>query len=358
MPNPTSDAEAAIRACASECQLAAVFNFDGFRVRLLTNSQKLKAELEQYYAVFRTDVEAGAQDIHAWNGLLPDFGIDDWQVKHPEPGKSRIKEHFVQLEDGLLVKKVQTDVHLAWLGQDLVAMGPLLDNPNQVVNFVNNRYLDHMLSAEGQLFHAAGVCNSTGRGIGLAGQSGKGKSTLALRLLEAGLDFVSNDRLVVQPRDSGLVMRGVPKYPRINPGTIVNQEALLPLATREDLERYRNLSVDELWELEEKYDAFVDEYFEGCQFRLDARMDAFVLIDWDRKLDAPPTLTQKRPSEVAELIPAAMKAPGIMLPQASARIPSLETERYRALLDQTRLFVLGGGVDFDKAASLLRSLLA
>lgn len=350
--------ENTIRQLAADCRLSATFDFDGFRVSIVTNDQKLKAELEQYYAVFRTEETKGARVVAAWAGDLPPLAVADWQVNHPEPGKHRIKEHFARLNGGTLIRKVQTGVHLAWLDGLLVAFGPLNDNPNQVVNFVNNIYLDHLLAKDGQLFHAAGVCNSLGRGIGLAGRSGMGKSTLALRLLEAGLDFVSNDRLVVQHPDGGLTMQGVPKYPRINPGTIVNQDALLPLASEVDLARYRQLSVDELWDLEEKYDAFVDEYFDGCQFRLGAKMNAFVLIDWDRKLDAPPILTQKRASEVPELIPDAMKLPGIMLPGASARIPALEVEPYQALLDQTRLYVLTGGVDFDEAARLLRSTLA
>lgn len=345
----------AISGLISKCDLASTFEFDGFPVRVLTNSPALKSELEQYYAVFRTDVNDRAHVVFAFDGAVPEFSRNDWQIKQPEPGKHRIKEHFQWFGTSMVVRKVQTGVHLAWLPEGVIAFGPLTDNPNQVVNFINNLYLDDLLSEDGQLFHAAGVCTGGGRGLGLAGQSGKGKSTLALKLLEAGLDFVSNDRLVVTDRGGQLHMQGVPKYPRINPGTIVNQASLLRLASPQDIERYRAMPADDLWELEEKYDAIVDEYFDGCQFRLGAAMSAFVLIDWDRHAEAPARLEAVSAGDVAGLIPAVMKSPGIMLPRASARIPAAQTADYRELLEQTRLYVLSGGVDFAAAAALIRA---
>lgn len=348
----------AIAGLTSECNLALSFEFDGFPVRVLTNSAALKTELERYYAVFRTDLNDRAHVVYACDGAVPAFTRDDWQIKQPEPGKHRIKEHFQWFGSSLVVRKIQTGVHLAWLPEGVIAFGPLTGNPNQVVNFINNLYLDNLLAEDGQLFHAAGVCTGGGRGLGLAGQSGKGKSTLALKLLEDGLDFVSNDRLVVTDRGGQLHMQGVPKYPRINPGTILNQASLLRLASPEDIKRYRALPADDLWELEEKYDAIVDEYFDGCQFRLGAAMSAFVLIDWDRHAEAPARLDAVSADDVADLIPAVMKSPGIMLPRASARIPAAQAGDYRNLLARTRLYVLSGGVDFAAAAALIRAELA
>ncbi len=354
-----SPAATVFQRLAAECGLSLSVNFDGFAVQLRTNSATLKAKLEQYFAAFRTADNSDVLDstvVFAADVSLPDLGISDWQVKQPEPGKQRVKEHFRKIDEGIIVRKVQTGVHLAYLGSSRICAGPLVENANQVINFVNNIYMDHLLRDHGQLFHAAGVCDGE-RGLGLAGRSGKGKSTLALKLLETGLDFVSNDRLVVQAADDGLIMRGVPKYPRINPGTIVNQDALLPLASEADLARYRSMSKDALWELEEKYDAFVDECFDGCQFQLAARMSLFVLIDWDRHSADAPMLSPAQPADVIDLIPAVMKAPGIMLPGASRRIPEVSVDDYCGLLAQTSLYVLSGGVDFRLAAELIRQQL-
>lgn len=348
-----SDAAAQFQGMAAQCDRASTFDFDGFRVRVHTNVEPLEEKLEQYFAVFRAEGARVDAEVFAFDGDVPGLP-DEFEVKVPEPGKKNVKEHILRLDDGVVVRKIRTGVHLGYFGDHRIAAGPLVRNANQVVNFVNNVYMDWLLAERGQLFHAAGVCQGN-IGLGLAGPSGKGKSTLALRLLESGLDFVSNDRLVVRETDRGLSMRGVPKYPRINPGTIINQKALVPLASATDLARYRALSEDELWDLEEKYDAFVDECFDGCQFRLAARLAMFVLIDWDRKLDEPARLERAEPGAVRHLLPAVMKTPGVMLPVASRRVPVAREEDYLALLSQAPLFVLRGGVDFDLAAEYIRA---
>ncbi|MCB1693913.1 MAG: HprK-related kinase B [Pseudomonadales bacterium] len=336
------------------CETSDVFQFSDWRVRFNSNSKALSREIAEYYRHFRTDDDDVHLDVFGYEGAVPEFGLP-FEPNYPEPGKTKIKEHVASHDEGQLVLKVQTGVHLAYLGGHRVCAGPLLDNPNQVVNFINNMYLEYLLGHGGQLFHAAGVAHGT-IGLGLAGQSGKGKSTLALRLLELGLDLVSNDRLVVRA-GSGLRMAGIPKYPRINPGTIVNQEALLGLATEEDLARYRAMSRDELWDLEEKYDAFVEPCFPGCRFRLEAEMAMFVVVAWDRNSTEPFRLTRVEPGELGRLVDTIMKSPGILLPNARQRIPVARAEDYLALLGETRLYTLTGGVDFDGAARELRDRL-
>lgn len=343
-----------IETARAECTLGASWQFDAWKVTVRTNSEALLTELDDYYKFFRTTDTHADQIVFAWQGDVPELA-SKWQINHPDPGKSRVKEHYIDVGENRIVRKIQTGVHLAYLGAERVCCGPLTDNPNQVVNFVNNQFLDLLLAEQGELFHAAGVCHGSD-GLGLAGQSGKGKSTLALRLVAQGLDLVSNDRLVVHP-GAPLSMCGIPKYPRINPGTIVNQEALLPLATEEDLARYRAMPIDDLWELEEKYDAFIEPCFPGSTFRLGASMSMFVLIDWDRHAAGPFELNEVRPADVGNLIDTVMKSPGILLPRAGRRIGRAQRENYAQLLEDTRLFVLSGGVDFDGAAAAIASQL-
>ncbi len=334
-----------------ECRHYLVLDFAGYVVEFRTNNRTLTNELVRYYQHFvaaSSSTPAADCVVHGIQCPVPDID-GDWQTKVPEPGKTRIKEEVLALEDGnKIVRKIQTGVHLLFVGDLRIVAGPLDRYPNQVINFINNMHLEHLLRDDGQLFHAAGACRGA-IGCGMAGQSGMGKSTLALRLLGRGLDLVSNDRLVVTGDSNGLMMQGIGKYPRVNPGTVMNQPELLNLMTQEDLARYRSMSPDELWNLEEKYDAFIEPAF-GCEFRLAARMSLFVAINWDRHATARPVLERSDPAAHPELIASVMKAPGVMLPRASARIPHPLPEAYMALLSRCEFYVLSGGVDFDVAA--------
>lgn len=330
-------------------------DFDGYTIRFSSNSAPLNEELKSYYQHFISD-PADSVDCVVKGVQCDTPEIDgDWQVKQPDPGKTKIKEHILYLDNGKIVRKVLTGVHLLFLGKDRVCAGPLTDNPNQVVNFINNMFLDHLLAPAGQLFHAAGVTRGQ-FGIGMAGQSGKGKSTLALRLLQRGLDLVSNDRLVVFPDAEGLHMHGIPKYPRINPGTVINQPELRGIVTPENMKRYEEMPDDELWELEEKYDAFVEPAF-GVKFQLGSSMRIFVALDWDRRSDSATTLVRREPVSCPELVETIVKLPGVMLPEAAARIPELSVDAYTELLDQCDFYALEGGVDFDEAADQIMALL-
>ncbi|MFT4797801.1 MAG: HprK-related kinase B [Candidatus Azotimanducaceae bacterium] len=349
--------EACLAAATQACDKPLYLNFDGFVVQFNTNSSALISELQVYYQHFMVAdtarVDQIVEGLQTPDEILPSF---DWQIKQPDAGKSKVKEHLLFAAEGKVVRKVLTGVHLFFIGDRRVCVGPLEDNPNQVVNFINNMHLDHLLAPHGQLFHASAVC-ANGVGLGMAGQSGKGKSTLALRLLQQGLDLVSNDRLVVQASTtSGLDMFGIAKYPRVNPGTVINQPELVDIVTPENLVRYQAMSSDMLWDLEEKYDAFVEPAF-GCKFKLTASMKMFVILNWDRNDPSPPRLMRAQPESCPELVETVMKSPGVMLPVSAARIGEAKVKPYVDLLKHCELLILSGGVDFDLAASEIKSLL-
>lgn len=351
------DTNSCLTTAKDECEKSLLLDFDGFVVQFKTNSEALITELKDYYQHFLLESTPGHVDqlvlgLQTDADLVPD---GDWQVKQPDPGKTKIKEHLLFLGDDKVVRKVLTGVHLFFVGGERVCAGPLEANPNQVVNFINNMHLDCLLAEHGQLFHASGVCQGS-IGLGMAGQSGKGKSTLAVRLLQQGLDLVSNDRLVVNRGDRALNMYGIAKYPRINPGTVINQPELLPMVKAEDLARYNALAPDELWELEEKYDAFVEPAF-GARFKLRASMKMFVILDWDRHKDESPKLNHADPADYPELVETVMKSPGVMLPRSARRIGDATVQPYIDLLGDCDLFILSGGVDFDAAAAEIKQLL-
>jgi HprK-related kinase B len=334
------------------------------RVEVRSNSKELLAELDAYFGGFVALAGPVQVTLTALEGPAPDIPLE-LQAKEPEPGKARIKEEYADVPGGRLVRKTLTGmVFLFGHGMNL-ALGPCLANANQVVNFINNRYIEYKLHQGCLLGHAAAVAHlmadSSGgrlRGLALCGFSGAGKSTLAMHVMSRGALFVSNDRLLAEavgrmdgPGGAALRMCGVPKLPRINPGTALNNPDLASVVPDEDRERFQELDPDELWQLEHKYDVFLDKCFGEGRFVLQAPMHGLVVLNW-RRGGGETSIRFVKAQERPELLPAFMKAAGLFcLPNngdAFWRDP--EDQAYAGLLSQCDLVEVSGGVDFERAA--------
>jgi len=327
----------------------------GCRIQVSTNEPGLRDELADYFKEFtaaegRADIEVTALECPA-----PDLDLV-YEVKRPDPGKTKVKEEYADLRDGRAVRKRLTGMVFLF-GEGLnLALGPCLANPNQVINFINNRFLEKKLNEGCLLGHAAGVLHN-GRGLSLAGFSGMGKSTLAMSCLSRGADFVSNDRILAETNDSGVVMYGVPKQPRVNPGTLLNNPDLAGVIEPENREKFLALPPEELWRLERKYDALIDECYGPGRFVLRAPMNGLVILNW--RLDSGPLVIRRAdPRKRADLLPAFMKDTGLFY-LASGK--GVETDRslsaYADMLSRCDLIEMSGGVDFDKAAEACLSYL-
>jgi HprK-related kinase B len=332
--------------------------FGDCRIELRSNSAELVKKLQKYFRGFtreltQADMVITALEAPAWR---PDLALT---AKLPDPGKHKIKEEFLDLDGGRLVRKRLTGMAFL-LGPDShLAYGPCVANDNQVVNFINSRHIQWMLERGWLLCHAAGVAQG-GRGLALAGVSGAGKSTLALHLLNQGLDFVSNDRLLIRRGEGRLAMSGVAKLPRINPGTALNNPALQAVLPGREAAEFARLPQEELWSLEHKYDVFIDECFGKHRFRLSSAMSGLAVLSWQR--DGGEAVV--RSVDIAgrpDLLAAFMKAPGLFY-LANGKPPAADTApdpaAYIQALKNTPVYEISGGVDFPRAVAACQELLA
>lgn len=329
------------------------------RLEVRSNSEALLKELDAYFGGFVAESGPAQLSLTALEGPEPQIPMDLLE-KTPDPGKSKVKEEYVDLPGGRLVRKKLTGMVFLF-GQGLnLALGPCLKNANQIVNFVNNRYIEHKLHQGCLLGHSAAVAHISQaapggagrlRGLALCGFSGAGKSTLAMHVMSRGALFVSNDRLLVEPECSGLRMSGVPKLPRINPGTALNNPNLAEVVPGEDRERFLDLDEGELWTLEHKYDVFLDQCFGHGRFLLQAPMHGLLVLNWKRG-GGETGIRFVKIDERPELLPAFMKPAGLFcLPKngdGAWRDP--EAQSYAQLLSGCDLIEITGGVDFDRAA--------
>lgn len=327
-----------------------LLDFGGCIIQAISSTEALDSALADYFKEFVTDSGEPEIVITAHEGPTVDFDFD-FTVKQPDPGKTKIKEEWVDLPDGRIVRKRITGMHFIFGEGENVAVGPCLENSNQVINFINNRFIEWKLNQGGFLGHAAGVIHNE-RGISLAGFSGAGKSTLALHLMSKGTAFVSNDRVMVEEDGDGLTMYGVAKQPRINPGTALNNPDLRKIVEPELREKFLAMPIDELWQLEHKYDALIDECYGPGKFQLKSHMDALVILNWKRD-GGDMQVAMVDPRERKDLLPAFMKATGLFyLPTNPERKGDPDVEAYAELLTKSNLIEISGGVDFDKASDV------
>lgn len=314
-----------------------------------SNSSRLMDALTAHYRDFLD--EAGDPDIVV-------TALDGGPVPSPLPFCSREgegghpKEEYADLADGRVVRKCRTGLWLVFGRAGHFILGPCLRNVDQVVNAINARCGDREMRVGALLFHAAGVCLGQA-GLALSGFAGAGKSTLALEIMRHGAAFVSNDRVLIGPGPQGCVMTGLARMPRVNPGTLLHNEALAPILTEEERASYLRLAPGELRQVERKYDVCIHDCFGPGRFRLRARLRALVVLCWEHgggAMRASWTDIQAR----ADLLPAFMKDVGVFFEEGPRRARAHE---YRALLEDSPLLVIHGGVDFKRAAALCLDVL-
>jgi HprK-related kinase B len=357
--------------------VGAGWDFDGFRVWFDSNERELVRVVSEYFADFRR-LDADTLEAAAAGGELtritalqaepPDFaGYRTMTIGEYKPSVKGPKEAFFDVSDGRVVHKLRTGMWFLFGRDDHLAIGPCTDNPNQIINFINNRMIQWALHRGALLGHASAVCrvepDTLPRAIAIAGFSGMGKSTLSLHMLhDRRLDYLSNDRVMIRPTADGHVeVEGVPKHPRINPGTILNNPDLVALLSPDEQARYRALPTGELWQIEAKHDGLIGKYFPQQRFFLRARLVGLVLLNWTR--DGGETVARRvdlraqAGTRAAKLLPALIKQPGIFYLGGRDSTKPHELASYLEYLDGVDVLELSGGIDFDAGRTAALELL-
>jgi len=324
-------------------------------IKIRANDSEILEGLRAYFHPFvvETGVPIYTISVHETDAVDVNLPLTP---KEPDPGKSRIKEEFIDLPDGRIVRKRLTGMVFVFGAEDHIAVGPCKHNLNQIVNFINNRYIQWLLHEGGILAHASGVLLH-GFGIAVAGFSGMGKSTLSLHLLGIGADFVSNDRLVLERKAGEVIMHGVAKLPRINPGTILNNPSLFGMLSEQEFQRYAQMSVGELWSLEEKNDVPLDRCFPNSRFLLSAPLHALLILNW-RRQDRPMDARRVFLNERKDLLEAFRKSTGLFFLDERTPQPVDPTDdAYIDRLGDISVYEITGGVDFQAAVDFCSNFL-
>jgi len=328
--------------------------FDGFRVRVRSNAEALIGELGKVYAGYVDTHHGEFVTIVAIEGPAPEPPCA-LRPQPPSPGKTRIKEAFLDLPDGRIATRIGTGMMFLFGQGRHVVVGPCLAQQNRVVDFINSRYCQWRVANGAVLFHVAGL-ELDGRGVALAGFPGRGKSTLALHLMNHGGRFVTNDRALVCRNQNDVIMHGVPKAPRVNPGTLLTNQSLAHMLAAKNRAEYEALPMAQLWEVESKYDVDVTRCFgQGRQLQ-HCSLDALVILNWR------PASGIARISEIDlhnrnDLWSTFTKRLGLFCdPDPKRNTFTEDMDRYLSLLDIGRAFEITGGVDFEAAVDACMNL--
>jgi HprK-related kinase B len=323
--------------------------------RIQSNSQAFLARLNDYFSFVVKPVAEPTYRIQAIQKEQVDLAVEfiDWKR---EPGKTGRKDSYVNLLDGRLVRKVRTGVVFLQSAADCIAAGPCLEHDSQVINFITSQMMNHLQQRDWLICHAAAIVHDD-KTMAVAGFSGGGKSSLMLAMLEqADTKFLTNDRLFIKAEQGQILAAGIPKMPRINPGTIVHNTRLHALIDEQERVKLLSLSKDALWQLEDKYDADIERFYGLERIRYQAPFQSLLILNWSHDAENEVQLTKVNLREQIELLAAVLKSPGPFYQNLAGQFISDEyqadPEAYLQVLDNVDVYEATGKINFQRLTDL------
>lgn len=323
---------------------------DPLTIEVRTNFAPLRERLEHYFMDLTVGPRKSDVVFHALQAEPPalNLSLQPWPR---EIGKKGLKEEFQDVEGGRVVRKVRTGMQFLVGSAGRFAVGDCLTNYNQVVNFINSQIIVYYLERGWQLCHAAGVVKGD-RGLAIAAAAGSGKSTLALHLVSAGLNFASNDRLLISEQEGRPRMAGIPKLPRVNPGTLLGNPDLNGVLDSTRAAELKQMHPQQLWQLEEKYDVDIVEIYGRDRTRYFAPLSGLLVLTWTQTSEAPTEIVRVDLSQRPDLLQLVMKPAGPFYERSLPDVAPADTLNpplYLEALRQVPCYEARGRADFPLA---------
>jgi HprK-related kinase B len=312
-----------------------VLRFGSFTLAVHCDDQRVVRRLGTYFR----DFAAAVTPNHVPNATLRATVGEPPAIEAAlQPWGDRGKESFADTRRGRIIRKDRTGVVIETSGEGWSIAGDLHRNFSQVVNLIGVIYGCSLLDRSGAMLHASAAVID-GQALAMIGESGSGKSSLTVRLLERGADFLSNDRLIVHREQGVVVARGLPKLPRVNPGTLLAGRRTSALIDENARRRYSKLGAKQLWELEEKYDLDIERTL-GRRWLLRAPLACAFVLDW-RRDGGDLAITRLTPGQATEAMRRTAKSFGAF----DLRLAERTEKAYRDLAREVPVVRVTGGID-------------
>jgi HprK-related kinase B len=357
-----------LQAAMAECTSQTTLVFGALTVRVHTNRHQILDELTSYYKSY-TQASSGDCFVDIYAVESDEVAQSaEWKDVPREAGKQGKKEGYLDsfsatgVFEGRWIKKFKTGMTLLQRLEKPLAIGPCLANMAQIINFINNQFLNLHLRQGYLLGHASGF-SVDGEITAIAAGSGGGKSTLMLRCLESNKrQFVTNDRILMRNTSASVEAVGVAKLPRVNPGTLLHSHGnrLRHILAEERQQQLLEMAPADLWVLEEKYDVQIEDEYGSGRVDLIGKLTNLIMLDWSFSSTEPTRLERVNLDLEPEAIEGLRKRPGPFYQDNSGSFVDLHAcesvDAYCAALNGVRVFRFVGGIDFDKAYELIDNL--
>lgn len=256
-------------------------DFLGYRIDIRTNSLRVAAYLRTYWRQYLSSHGAASRTLHVVQGA-PEYDaarMTPW-ARASSPGRAP-KESYYEAQGARLILKNRTGVLIRLNREATTIAGDVDRHVNQVVNLIATMFGMDLLRRGYVMLHGSAVARAGGGdALVFLGNSGSGKSSVALQMVErGGWDFVSNDRVLLKVDGDGVIVVGLPKKPRVNPGTLLASAQLARLVPAKKRPTYEQMPRSELWGIEDKTDVDVARTL-GASERLSARLGGMYALDW------------------------------------------------------------------------------
>lgn len=350
----------------SHCSETVCLHFADLSVTVHSNEAMLLAGIADYYRSYLKTEANTTSSLNVYVIEQNAVGDElDWLEVPREAGKQGRKEGYLDVADGRWIKKFKTGMAFLQRPDHGVAVGPCASNLAQIVNFINNQFLNHYLRQGFTLGHASAFCVN-GEATAIAAGSGGGKSTLMLRCLEnPERDFLTNDRLLLKKTalkkaEQGTQTIGLAKLPRVNPGTLLHSDRLRHILPEARQQALRQMPQSELWSLEEKYDVQIEDEYGPDRVVLAANLSRLIMLDWSLDSAEPTQLEAIDLSAQPDVIEGLRKRPGPFYQDKNADFADLNAidsvVHYCDELANVDVYRLTGKIDFDRAYELIAAL--